>query len=202
MPDKSVSGIARTGRGGVLHAAQREDHHEEEDRAREESAPRVQAGDERPGQRRTDRARDVERNRAQGHCARHVDSGHEVVDARGLCRQVECEAGADQKREGEERGRRDGAEERDRSERGRGYEKGDLRDQDDSPAVDQIRERAGEEPQQQGGRRAGRLHERHHERRWRQRRHQPGDDRGLCRVAERCADGSDVELPEGSVAKR
>ena len=40
------------------------------------------------------------------------------------------------------------------------------------------------------------LHQRHHQRRRRQRRHQPGGDGRLHRVAERRADGADVELPE------
>ena len=158
--------------------------------------------DVRSGERRADRPRDVERDRTEHDRARHVGAADEIVDGRRLGRQVECETRADQECEGEQRPRRDRA--------------GSVMTPSVAVAAKRVicvirmsRRRStrsarapAKSPSSSDGAVLADLDERHHQCGRRQRRHQPGDDRRLRRVAERCADRPDVELPEGAVPER
>ena len=75
--------------------------------ARDQRAAGAEPRRDRPRQRRSHRARDVERHRAQRDRARQLVARDQLVDARLLRRHVEREAGADQEREREQRRRPD-----------------------------------------------------------------------------------------------
>ena len=203
MPDISVSGIARWARAGLFQpriatiittkkSAQPTSALPELSHA---TAAPASAG---PTARATLKAT-APRATARGISMRATRS---CPDARRLGRQVECETGADQEREREERHGSGGVQQGDDAERRGGREQDDLRDDDHASPVDEVRQRSGEESQQQRRRGARRLHERHHERRRCERGHEPCDDGGLGSVAQGGAHGSDVELPEGGVPER
>ena len=65
-------GHADAGALAPPHAAQGQDHRDEEHGAREKRASGADPGRQRAGQRGADRARDVERDRAQRHGARQL----------------------------------------------------------------------------------------------------------------------------------
>ncbi len=159
MPDSSVSGMPRAGAAGLFHPRTATIITTKNSALASSALPELEPGGDRPGERRTDRARDVERDGAERDGARHVGARHEIVDARLLRGHVEREAGADQEREREQRRRPDHAEQCRRAERRGGGEQHDLRDQDHLPPVDDVRERAGEQPEQQRGRGARGLHQ-------------------------------------------
>ena len=100
--------------------AHRDDHDDEEESACHERATRAEPRGDRACERRTDGARDVERHGTQRHGARKLRTGHQLVDARLLRRQIKREARADDERQQQQQSRADHARERRNAQEQRG----------------------------------------------------------------------------------
>lgn len=138
----AISSVAAVHRRAPAHG---DDHHHEEQCAGKQGAARAYPGCQRACERGTDGTGEIERYGAQPERTRQVGARHQVVDVRLLRRQVEREAGADQKGAREQgRGSEHAEQCRDAERRG-GRKQAELRRQNDSAPVDDVRERAGEQ---------------------------------------------------------
>ena len=163
------AGEQRLGHAGKRLARARvriddDDHHAEKHRRDEQRTASAQPGGQRARERGPERARDVERHRAQRDGARDLDARDDVVDARLLRRQVDREAGADEKRGEEQRDRPDDAGDLGEPEAGRDGDQHEVRAENDAAAIDDVGERPGRKPEEERGRGARGLHQRHHQR--------------------------------------
>ena len=125
----------------------RDDHDPEEQGTGHQRASRAHPCGDSPGQCRSGGACDIERNRTQRNRAGHLRTRDQIVDARLLCGKVKREARPDQESKREEGRRSDGSTEFSSAEHRGRHDQEDLRDQNDPPPVEDVRQRPREEPE-------------------------------------------------------
>ncbi len=142
-------GHARHRALAAVQPARGDEHQDKAGRAREQRAAGTDPGGDAARQRRPDRARNVECDSAEGDRAWQFLARHEIVDAGCLRRPVEREPGADDKREHQQDRRADQASERGDAENRGCDQQHVLRADDQSPPIDDIGERAGNQSERE-----------------------------------------------------
>ena len=123
-------------------------------------------------------------------------SRDEIVDARRLGRKIQAQAGTDQEGESKQGYRTNESGECCCAQDCGGGQQKPLRGKDEPASIDDVCQRTGNKPEQQGRRGTRRLYQRDHELGRRQRGHHPGSDGRLHRVTQRRSNRTEVEQPE------